>query len=109
MTTDRHLLQTRRAFLGRATGGLGALALGTLLGPSLLQAAGAAKPEKWRGAVNPLHGAQRAKRIIFLYMAGGPSQFETFDYKPALAKMDGKPMPDSVTKGQPIAQLQGQK
>jgi hypothetical protein len=42
-------------------------------------------------------------------MAGGPSQLETFDYKPALAKMDGEPMPESLTKGQQIAQLQGEK
>jgi hypothetical protein len=42
-------------------------------------------------------------------MSGGPSQFETFDNKPALAKLDGRPMPESYTKGQPIAQLQGQR
>jgi hypothetical protein len=48
------------------------------------------------------------KRVIFLYMSGGPSQFETFDYKPRLAELDGQPMPESYTKGQPIAQLQGQ-
>ena len=41
-------------------------------------------------------------------MAGGPSQFETFDHKPKLAALDGQPMPESFTKGQPIAQLQGQ-
>ena len=41
-------------------------------------------------------------------MAGGPSHLETFDYKPKLAEMHGKPMPESFTKGQPIAQLQGQ-
>jgi hypothetical protein len=41
-------------------------------------------------------------------MSGGPSQFETFDYKPELERMDGQPMPESFTKGQPIAQLQGQ-
>ena len=40
-------------------------------------------------------------------MAGGPSHLETFDYKPKLKEMDGKPMPESITKGQPIAQLQG--
>ncbi len=51
----------------------------------------------------------RAKRVIFLCMAGGPSHLETFDYKPKLDEMNGKPMPDSFTKGQPIAQLQGQK
>ncbi|MDP6903449.1 MAG: DUF1501 domain-containing protein, partial [Verrucomicrobiota bacterium] len=51
----------------------------------------------------------KAKRVIFLCMAGGPSHLETFDYKPKLDEMNGKPMPASFTKGQPIAQLQGQK
>jgi hypothetical protein len=60
------------------------------------------------GAIRPLHHAPRAKRVIWLYMGGGPSQYETFDYKPELARMGGKPMPESVTAGQPIAQLQGQ-
>jgi hypothetical protein len=50
----------------------------------------------------------RVKRVIFLCMAGGPSHLETFDYKPQLAAMNGKPMPESYTAGQPIAQLQGQ-
>jgi hypothetical protein len=51
----------------------------------------------------------KAKRVIFLCMAGGPSHLETFDYKPKLDEMNGKPMPDSFTRGQPIAQLRGQK
>ena len=51
----------------------------------------------------------KAKRVIYLYQAGGPSHLETFDYKPKLAEMHGKPMPESFTKGQQIAQLQGQK
>src|SRR5207248_486967 len=51
----------------------------------------------------------KAKRVIFLYQAGGPSHLETFDYKPKLAEMSGRPMPESLTKGQQIAQLQGQK
>ena len=42
-------------------------------------------------------------------MAGGPSHLETFDYKPKLDELNGQPMPESFTKGQPIAQLQGQK
>src|SRR4051794_28109527 len=54
------------------------------------------------------HFPPKVKRVIFLYMSGGPSQFETFDPKPKLAEMDGKPMPASYTKGQPIAQLQGE-
>ena len=56
---------------------------------------------------NPLHHPAKAKRVIFLYQAGGPSHLETFDYKPKLAAMHGKPMPESFTKGQQIAQLQG--
>ena len=61
------------------------------------------------GVVQPLHLPQRANRVIFLYMSGGPSQLETFDPKPVLGQHDGQPMPESFTKGQPIAQLQGQK
>jgi hypothetical protein len=62
-----------------------------------------------KGVVNPLDFPPKAKRVIFLYQAGGPSHLETFDYKPKLAEMDGKAMPESFTKGQQIAQLQGQK
>ncbi len=57
----------------------------------------------------PLPFAPKAKRVIFLCMAGGPSHLETFDHKPKLAELDGRPMPESYTKGQPIAQLQGNK
>jgi hypothetical protein len=71
--------------------------------------AGAKTKQPYRGVVNPLHFAQKAKRVIFLCMAGGPSHLELFDEKPKLAEMHGEPVPDSFTKGQPIAQLQGQK
>ena len=54
-------------------------------------------------------GNPKAKRVIFLCMAGGPSHLETYDYKPTLREMDGKPMPKSITEGQPIAQLKGKK
>ena len=64
---------------------------------------------RWAGVVDPLHFAPKAKRVIFLCMAGGPSHLETFDYKPKLAELSGQPMPESYTKGQPIAQLQGKK
>jgi hypothetical protein len=94
----------RRTFLGRTAAGLGAFALGALLNPRLLAAS---DTEKWRGVINPLHHAPKAKRVIYLYQAGGPSHLETFDYKPKLAEMHGKAMPDSFTKGQQIAQLQG--
>ena len=88
----------RRTFLGRGAAGLGLVALNSLLRPTLLQGS---------GAVNPLDFPAKAKRVIFLYQAGGPSHLETFDFKPKLLEMSGKPMPDSMTKGQQIAQLQG--
>jgi hypothetical protein len=104
---------TRRAFLGRSGAGLGAIALASMLESHPLGAfetgAGKVRTQRWRGVVHPLHFAAKAKRVIYLYMAGGPSHLETFDYKPTLAKLQGKPMPESFTKGQPIAQLQGQK
>ena len=93
----------RRAFLGRSAQGLGALALSSLLHPSLLQAA----PP--RGVLGKLPLPQKARRVIWLTMAGGPSHLETFDPKPKLGEMHGKPMPESFTKGQQLAQLQGQK
>ncbi|HLV81727.1 MAG TPA: DUF1501 domain-containing protein [Chthonomonadaceae bacterium] len=113
---DLPIVLSRRTFLRRSAAGIGSLALASLLDPGLLSApACAAEPAKtsagarWPGAVHPLPYRQRVKRVIYLYMAGGPSHLETFDYKPALAKMDGQPMPESFTKGQQIAQLQGQK
>ncbi|MFN6202962.1 MAG: DUF1501 domain-containing protein [Acidobacteriota bacterium] len=97
---------SRRTFLGGGLAGLGSVALSSMLGGEALASQGA---DRWRGVVNPLHHAAKAKRVIFLYQAGGPSQFETFDHKPVLAEMHGKPMPESFTRGQQIAQLQGQK
>jgi hypothetical protein len=97
---------TRRAFLGRSSGGLGLLALASLWKPDLLRAAGPGAGAQ-SGVVSPRHVTPRAKRVIYLYMAGGPSHLETLDYKPKLAQMHGQPMPESYTKGQPIAQLQG--
>src|SRR4051794_28935558 len=100
----------RRAFLARASVGLGSVALASLLNPKLLAGTpgSAAAPRKPGGGGDGFHVPPRAKRGIFLYMSGGPSQFETFDYKPKLAALDGEPMPESFTRGQPIAQLQGQ-
>jgi hypothetical protein len=98
----------RRTFLGRGVAGIGLVALNSLLDRRLL--AGAPASEKRRkGIVDPLHHPAKAKRVIFLYQAGGPSHLETFDYKPKLAEMHGKGMPESMTKGQQIAQLQNAK
>ena len=106
----RHFLaqrQTRRAFLGRTSQGLGALALASLY--SSPPSSPPPLPSKNGRRRNPLDYPQKAKRVIWLSMAGGPSHLETFDYKPKLAKMDGQPMPESFTAGKQIAQLQGQK
>ncbi|HTE17734.1 MAG TPA: DUF1501 domain-containing protein, partial [Armatimonadota bacterium] len=112
---SRRLAISRRSFLGRASTGLGTLALASLFDPDLLRGtpaaaqARAAKEGIARGVAHPLPFAPRAKRVIQLYMAGGPSHLETFDYRPKLAEMNGQGMPESLTKGQQIAQLQGAK
>jgi hypothetical protein len=98
---------SRRSFLGSSALGIGSIALAGLLNPSTSRGA-TTNSAKYLGIVNPRHFAPKAKRVIYLYMAGGPSHLETLDYKPKLAEMNGKPMPDSFTKGQPIAQLQNQ-
>ena len=93
----------RRTFLKQSGVGLGSIALSSLLAEDL-PAAGINQ-----GARDDVpHHKPRVKRVIFLCMAGGPSHLETFDYKPKLAELDGKPMPESYTAGQPIAQLQDQ-
>jgi hypothetical protein len=98
--------QTRRAFLGRTTQGLGALALASLMRPLTVSAA---SPQSMPGILGPLPLQPKAKRVIWLSMAGGPSHLETFDWKPKLAELNGQPMPESMTKGQQLAQLQGAK
>src|SRR5882724_621979 len=100
---DFQLQIHRRAFLGRSAFGLGGMALGCLLNPLL---AAAAAEGRWRGVIQTPHFPVRARRIIHLCMAGGPSHLESFDYKPELKKLDGKPFPESFTKGQQLAQLQ---
>lgn len=84
----------RRAFLAGSGLSLGSAALNTLMA-------------KDAGQPMYLLPKAKAKRVIFLCMAGGPSHLETFDYKPKLDELNGKPMPESFTQGQPIAQLQG--
>ncbi len=92
-------VMSRRSFLRQSGLSLGSVALASLL-------RGAA-PEG-QSSLGGLSWAPKAKRVIFLCMAGGPSHLETFDYKPKLAALHGEPMPNSYTQGQPIAQLQGQ-
>jgi hypothetical protein len=87
--------------------GLGAAALSLMLGEKRSVQAGSPATTTYRGLPGLPNLAAKAKRVIFLCMAGGPSHLETFDYKPKLAEIHNQPMPDSYTKGQPVAQLQG--
>ena len=103
MTMQQHNWIARRAFLGQTAQGVGAVALASLSSPRLLEAA------PLRGVLEKPPQPQLAKRVIWLSMAGGPSHLETFDHKPKLAELNGKQMPESLTKGQQLAQLQGQK
>jgi hypothetical protein len=98
----------RRTFLNRSAFGLGGLALATLLNPRETSAMPQLAPTdtRWRGIVHPPHFPVKAKRIIHLCMAGGPSHLESFDPKPELKRLDGQPFPDSFTQGQQLAQLQ---
>ncbi len=83
---------TRREFFGRTAQGIGALALSSLM-PELLLAKG-------EGALTKLDHPAKAKRVIYLFQAGGPAQQDLFDYKPLLNKLHGQPLPDSVRHGQ---------
>ncbi|MSU60125.1 MAG: DUF1501 domain-containing protein [Pedosphaera sp.] len=97
----------RRTFLGRAAYGLGGLALASLLDSKLIGSLGAAETDqRWRGIIHPPHFPVRAKRIIHLCMAGGPSHLESFDFKPELKRIHGQPFPASFTNGMQLAQLQ---
>jgi hypothetical protein len=89
---------SRRTFLKKSFAGLGGLALSQFAGANTL-------PRLYdQGG---LHFPAKAKRVIHLCMAGGPSHLESFDPKPELDSLDGKAFPESFTKGQQLAQLQG--
>lgn len=90
---------SRRDFLTKGSLGLGALALGSLFGSGLN--AKDTQQQMLNSILPELpHFAPRAKRVVFLFQSGGPSQFETFDYKPKLNGMFGEELPASVRKGQ---------
>ena len=102
----------RRNFLTKTSLGLGAIALGSLFGNSVFgkvtganghEAPAATLEEEILRAIP--HFAPKAKRVVYLFMSGGPSQFETFDYKPKLTNMFGQPLPDSVRQGQRLTSM----
>jgi hypothetical protein len=96
---NARLAETRRHFFERCAVGVGQIALGGLLSRDLAQAGEPSNPM----APRQPHFPARIKSIIYLYMAGGPSQFELFDDKPALRKLDGQPIPASLLEGKRFA------
>jgi hypothetical protein len=88
MTPEQALQLTRRQFFGLSSAGIGAAALGSILSPAAFASTGY------------LHGTPKAKRVIYLFQSGGPSQLDLFDYKPQLHSRQGEDLPDSVRMGQ---------
>ncbi len=91
-----HRSLDRRNFLNKTAMGFGAMALQSLLAPA--QSFGNTLEQDIMKALPKI--APKAKRVVYLFMSGGPSQFETYDYKPKLKDLFGKELPDSVRKGQ---------
>jgi len=109
LSSDSTNRLSRRQFLSHSGLGLGAVALGQLLAG---EAAGTevAQTEARHGragVLEQLHYPARAKRVIYLFMSGGPSQLDLFDYKPLLNKENGKELPDSVRRGQRLTGMSG--
>src|SRR5262245_29230832 len=97
---EQHQLLTRRHFFRRTGLGVGTAALATLLSES-----GYASQEPQTGDAKArlrggLHFAPKAKRVIYLFQAGAPSQLDLFDYKPQLEKLRAQNLPESIRKGQ---------
>ena len=91
--TQNNNLQSRRSFLLNSGMGLGAAALASLI------------PQSAQAGQLGLHHKPKAKRVIFLFMAGGPSQLDLFDYKPDLHKLYNTELPKSVSNGQRVTQM----
>ena len=93
---ESRLNVNRRHFLGKLSLGLGSVALGSLLVPGLLKG----EEEELGPVAGMPHFAPKAKRVIYLFQNGAPSQLESFDYKPMLNKLHGEELPASVRMGQ---------
>ena len=101
LTEAAKLALTRRQFFGRGRNALGAAALGSLLGDGLTRAFAS----DTGGLPNLPHFPPKAKRVIYLHMVGGPSQMDLYDYKPEMAKMYDKDLPDSIRQGQRLTTM----
>ncbi|EPR66681.1 DUF1501 domain-containing protein [Cyclobacterium qasimii] len=95
---ENGLNENRRKFLSKLSLGLGSVALGSLLIPDLLTGNAQLDTDKLMAAVP--HFAPKAKRVIYMFQNGAPSQLESFDYKPMLNKRIGEELPDSIRQGQ---------
>ncbi|MES1218076.1 MAG: DUF1501 domain-containing protein, partial [Bacteroidota bacterium] len=99
----------RRSFLQKASIGLGTVALGSLIaGQSKLSSSQVKHAISGGGILGAPDIPARTKRVVYLFQSGGPSQFETFEYKPLLEKMHGQDLPDSVRKGQRLTGMSAQ-
>ena len=105
------MLLGRRTFLGTSATAASTAALASLLGRDALAAPSAPAFPLPKGAVLPaLHFAPRAKRVIYLFQSGGPSQIELLDPKPGLVARHGSELPDSIRNGQRLTGMtSGQK
>ena len=102
--------KSRREILSQFGGGLGGLALANILGQesrAATSAGGSSRNSNSGGVLKRLHTTPKAKRVIFLFQSGGPSQMDLFDYKPRLNEEQGKELPDSVRKGQRLTGMSG--
>src|SRR6266571_4744877 len=97
--THINFAMNRRDFFGRFALGIGGVALSGLLKPEAF-AAPARTASPFKGILDAPHFAPKARRIIYLFMSGGPSQHDLFDYKPLLNQMNGQDLPASVRMGQ---------
>ncbi len=101
---ERQMFETRRHFFGRSATGIGTAALASLLNPSLF-ANRSDKAIDPSGTMSAFHHPPKAKRVIYLFMAGAPSQLDILDHKPKLNEMFDKDLPDSIRKGQRITTM----
>ena len=111
---ENRILQTRRQFFGRAATGIGVAALANLLDPRLALAGTRETPAGLTGGetdsaslLRPAlpHFAPKAKRVIYMFQSGAPSQLDLFDYKPAMHELFDSDVPDSVFMGQRLTTM----
>ncbi|MCA9117089.1 MAG: DUF1501 domain-containing protein, partial [Planctomycetaceae bacterium] len=98
---------SRRDMLAHTGLGLGAFALAELLNPAGAGAADSKSAAETGGVLSATHHPPKAKRVIFLFQAGGPSQIDLFDHKPVLTERHGEELPESVRKGQRLTAMSG--